>query len=111
MLNSECTSNLPLIDRELGDSLTGIVRGIEKEGLRVTAKSYISQKVHPEALGSTLTHPSITTDYSEALLEFITPTNTGVEETVEYLSKLHAFTLSNIPEQVIWPEHAVPVER
>jgi len=103
MLNSECTSNLPLIDRELGDSLTGIVRGIEKEGLRVTAKSYISQKVHPEALGSTLTHPSITTDYSEALLEFITPTNTGVEETVEYLSKLHAFTLSNIPEQVIWP--------
>ncbi|MGA4816326.1 hypothetical protein ACPA9J_19865 [Pseudomonas aeruginosa] len=33
---------------------------------------------HPRALGSTLTHPQITTDYSEALLEFITPTETDV---------------------------------
>lgn len=103
MLNSECTSTLSLIDRDLGSRLSDIVRGIEKEGLRVTADSQIAQNNHPSALGSTLIHPSITTDYSEALLEFITPTSTDVEATIDYLTKLHAFTLRNTPGEVIWP--------
>jgi len=103
MLDSECTSTLSLIDDDLARSLSGIVRGIEKEGLRVTPSNNIAQNRHPEALGSTLTHPSITTDYSEALLEFITPTSSSVEDTVAYLSKLHAFTLKNIPDETIWP--------
>ena len=103
MLNSECTSTLSLIDRELGSHLSGIIRGVEKEGLRVTADSLIAQDRHPQSLGSTLTHPSITTDYSEALLEFITPTHNGVEATIDYLSQLHAYTLANTKDQVIWP--------
>jgi len=103
MLNSECTSSLPLVDDELASTLSGIVRGVEKEGLRVTKESHIAQTAHQTELGSTLTHPSITTDYSEALLEFITPVLNGVEETVEYLSDLHAFTSSNIGEERIWP--------
>ena len=41
--------------------------GIEKESLRVDRAGYISQRPHPEALGSALTHPTITTDFSEAL--------------------------------------------
>ena len=52
--------------------LCGIVRGIEKESLRVSPSGHIATTAHPKALGSALTHPSITTDYSEALLEFIT---------------------------------------
>ncbi len=48
-------------------------RGLEKEGLRVDAHGHIAQTPHPHALGSKLTHPHITTDYSEALLEYITP--------------------------------------
>ena len=48
-----------------------INRGIEKESLRITPDGRLAQTPHPAALGSALTHPSITTDYSEALLEFI----------------------------------------
>ncbi len=103
MLNSECTSNLSLVDDEIASTLTGIVRGVEKEGLRVTEQAQIAQTEHPQALGSTLTHPSITTDYSEALLEFITPVLNDVEDTIGYLSDLHAFTSTNIDQERIWP--------
>lgn len=85
------------------DALADIQRGIEKEGLRVTSDGSISQAGHPGVLGSTLTHPSITTDYSESLLEFITPKQRGVEETIDYLSDLHSFTLRNLADEVVWP--------
>ena len=103
MFDSECNSTLSLIDSDLSKTLTGIGRGIEKEGLRVTQSNQISQSAHPIALGSTLTHPSITTDYSEALLEFITPKNESIEETVDYLVGLHQFTVDNIGEELVWP--------
>ena len=103
MLNSECTSTLSLVDDELASTLSDIVRGVEKEGLRVTPELHVAQTMHQPALGSTLTHPSITTDYSEALLEFITPVLTGVEETITYLSDLHTYTSSNIEHERIWP--------
>lgn len=85
------------------NALADIQRGIEKEGLRVASDGSISQNAHPQALGSTLTHPSITTDYSESLLEFITPKQRGVEETVDYLSDLHSFALKNLAQEVVWP--------
>lgn len=103
MFDSECTSTLPVIDNELAKTLVGIQRGVEKEGLRVLSDSSIAQTAHPLALGSALTHPSITTDYSEALLEFITPKLVGVEQTIDFLSDLHCFTLANIEEELIWP--------
>ena len=103
MFDSECNSTLSLVDSDLSKTLTGIGRGIEKEGLRVTQTNHIAQSVHPVALGSTLTHPSITTDYSEALLEFITPKNESIEETVNYLTDLHRFTVDNIGEELVWP--------
>ena len=53
-----------------------IERGIEKESLRVTKKGYISNKKHPETLGSSYTNPSITTDFAESLIEIVTPTYT-----------------------------------
>lgn len=103
MLHSECTSTLSLITDELIPHLQGIGRGVEKEGLRVKPCDGIAQDGHPESLGSTLTHGSITTDYSEALLEFITPKQTNIDDTVAYLSTLHQYTLKNIGEQLIWP--------
>jgi glutamate--cysteine ligase len=84
-------------------ALVDIQRGIEKEGLRVTSDIEVSQVGHPSALGSTLTHPSITTDYSEALLEFITPKCVSIEDTIAYLSDLHSFSLRHLPGEVIWP--------
>lgn len=53
--------------------LTDGLRCIEKESLRVTPDGMIAFTPHPRALGSALTHPEFTTDYSEALIELITP--------------------------------------
>ncbi|MCB1666423.1 MAG: glutamate--cysteine ligase [Pseudomonadales bacterium] len=75
-----------------------IRRGVEKESLRVTHQGYLAQTRHPTCLGSTLTHPHITTDYSEALLELITPVSTSIEETLSFLHDLHTYTYSVLPE-------------
>jgi predicted molibdopterin-dependent oxidoreductase YjgC len=42
-----------------------IRRGIEKESLRVSPQGRLAQTEHPLAMGSALTHPYITTDYSD----------------------------------------------
>ena len=83
--------------------LANIQRGVEKEGLRITPEGDIAQTRHPEALGSTLTHPFITTDYSEALLEFITEPSKKSADTVKRLCNLHSYTFSNIADELIWP--------
>jgi len=68
--------------------LQRIRRGVEKESLRVTAsQATLAQTPHPAALGSALTHPSITTDYSEALLEFITPVASSIAATEQALDR------------------------
>lgn len=84
-------------------TLKGMVRGIEKEALRVGELGFIAQTGHPAALGSALTHPSITTDYSEALLEYISPVLGGAEQSIEFLEQLHGFTLRNSCADLIWP--------
>ncbi len=77
-------------------------RGLEKESLRVTPEGYISEKPHFESLGSALTHPSITTDYSEALLEFVTPIYNDPREMLKYLEELHLFTLKQMGDELLW---------
>jgi glutamate--cysteine ligase len=89
--------------QKIDPSALQFVRGIEKEGLRVNADSQISQAPHPEALGSALTHTHITTDYSEALLEFITPAERDPKVVLDTLKELHAFTASQIGAERIWP--------
>ena len=69
-----------LLDSDAAATLAGIRRGIEKESLRITTDGTLAQTPHPAALGSALTHPYITTDYSEALLEFITPPSTELHK-------------------------------
>ncbi len=79
-------------------------RGVEKEGLRVDAEGFISQTDHPKVLGSALTHPNITTDYSEALLELITPVTESVDDLFDALGRIHRFVQANLPEgEVLWP--------
>lgn len=78
-------------------------RGIEKEGLRVNADTQINQQPHPASLGSTLTHSSITTDYSEALLEFITPVKDNPDDVLDFLDKVHRYSFSKLAGQYIWP--------
>ena len=87
----------------LGPSpFTGRRVGVEKESLRVDRAGYISQRPHPAELGSALTHPTITTDFSEALLEFVTPAYRGIRETSRSLRRLHQFTYPLIGDEVLW---------
>lgn len=80
----------------------GFLKGVEKEGLRVDRNGFIAQTPHPEALGSALTHPQITTDYSEALLELITPVCTSTREMMESLRNTHRFVQQNLGDEVFW---------
>ena len=66
-------------------------RGLERESLRVTSDGHIAQTPHPRSLGSSLTNPHITTDYSEALIELVTPTFNDNEALLQYLGDLHQF--------------------
>lgn len=86
-------------------SLRGILRGLEKESLRVTPKGTLAQTDHPLGLGSALTHPHITTDYSEALLEFITDPFADVEPLLKQLDDIHRFTYSELitNRERLWP--------
>jgi len=84
------------------DLLLGINRGIEKESLRITPQGKLAQTPHPEGLGSALTHSSITTDYSEALLEFITPVNDSVEGSLTTLENIHRFVYSQLGDEILW---------
>ena len=84
-------------------ALRGIQHGIEREGLRVSADGTLSQLSHPPALGSALTHECITTDFSESLLEFITPPDTSVNTTLSQLSDIHTHVYLQINQEQIWP--------
>ncbi|MDT0603010.1 glutamate--cysteine ligase [Thalassotalea castellviae] len=84
-------------------ALTGIGRGIEREGLRVLSQGRLSEHDHYHNLGAALTHPNITTDYSECLLEFITPVSHSPEEAIAQLRDTQKFTLSQINDELIWP--------
>jgi glutamate--cysteine ligase len=104
-------------DREL---LRGGRKGIEKESLRVTPEGAIATTEHPRALGSALTHPYITTDYSEALLELITPAFPAVDETIDFLCDVHQYVYDSLHDELLWTasmpcavedDHSVPIAR
>ena len=85
-----------------GSDLSLMRRGIEKESLRVNQDGTIAQTRHPLALGSALTHPYITTDYSEALVELVTPPCSSVRDTLNFLDSLHHFVVRNIESETLW---------
>ena len=62
---------------------------------------------HPIALGSALTHPRITTDYSEALLELITGTHQRVDGLMDEIDLIHRITVAGLGQELIW-NHSMP---
>ncbi len=82
--------------------LQGMMRGLEKEALRVQPDGWLAQTPHPAALGSTLTHPNITTDYSEALIELITPPCESIDSALGWLDDLHRYTYAHIGSERLW---------
>jgi glutamate--cysteine ligase len=82
----------------LNNSLTGI----EKENLRITPSAHIAQTPHPIQLGASLTHPFITTDYSESLLEMVTPPVKGTASLLAWLEKLHTYIYPHLGSELLW---------
>lgn len=76
--------------------------GIEKESLRVAQSGGISQKDHPPVLGSALTNPYITTDFSEALTELITPPCDSIRQALSFLDDIQRFVYSNLDDETLW---------
>ncbi|MBV2180745.1 MAG: glutamate--cysteine ligase [Castellaniella sp.] len=94
------------------DLLRNILRGIEKEGLRVDATGALVDTPHPIALGSALTNGHITTDYSESLLELITSPISTPAALIQELTDIHTFVSLRNPGEAIWnqsmPAHLPP---
>jgi glutamate--cysteine ligase len=81
------------------ERLRGMRRGLEKESLRSQPDGRLALTPHPAALGSALTHPHITTDYSESQLELITGVHASVESCLAELQEVHQFTLRSLQAQ------------
>ncbi len=94
--------------------------GLEKESLRVAKQGGMAMTPHPASLGSPLTHPWITTDYSEALMEFITPPFEDFRQSLEFLSDLQTFVYEHLSDELLWAtsmpcvlrgEQSIPIAR
>lgn len=101
-------------------ALRNIRRGIEKESLRVGADGALAADPHPRGLGAALTHPHITTDFSESQLELITGVHTDVEACLDELTRIHQVVYRQIGGQMLWcasmpcglpGDNAIPIGR
>ncbi|CAG7594786.1 glutamate--cysteine ligase [Candidatus Vallotia tarda] len=94
------------------------LQGIEKEGLRVRRDGRLEATPHPASLGSALMNNQLTTDYSEALLEIITPAEHATDVMLEQLDILHRYVYESIGDELLWntsmpcilpPEEQIPI--
>lgn len=84
------------------NTLLGIRRGIEKESLRALHGGSLALTPHPTALGAALTHPHITTDYSESQLELITGVHAGVDACLGELTEVHQAVYRALADERLW---------
>ncbi|ELY6275054.1 glutamate--cysteine ligase [Cronobacter muytjensii] len=85
------------------EALKGIRRGLERETLRVTPEGELATTGHPESLGAALTHKWITTDFAEALLEFITPVDGDIDHMLTVMRDIHRHTARMLGDERMWP--------
>ncbi|HEU4375359.1 MAG TPA: glutamate--cysteine ligase, partial [Telluria sp.] len=109
-MSNQLTRRLALLDDDAHRALLGEgLRGIERETLRVDHDGMLARTPHPAQLGSALTHPQITTDYAEALLEFITPAEHDIGLTLHKLDAIHRYAYTKLGEEMLWSE-SMPCE-
>jgi glutamate--cysteine ligase len=82
--------------------LRGGRKGVEKESLRVAPDGFIAQTRHPPALGAPLTNEHITTDFSESLIELVTPPFGETWELLQYLCDIHQFVYRHLDDELLW---------
>jgi glutamate--cysteine ligase len=103
-----------VVDRSFERRLAGLInsgergvlrggrKGVEKESLRVSPDGEIVQSLHPSALGAPLTNDNITTDFSESLIELVTPPFLESWELLQYLCDIHQFVYRHLGEELLW---------
>ncbi|HEY0800244.1 MAG TPA: glutamate--cysteine ligase [Steroidobacteraceae bacterium] len=103
-----------LVDKNFERRLAGLInsgeravlrggrKGVEKESLRVTPEGDIAHTRHPEGLGAPLTNEHITTDFSESLIELVTPPFGETWELLQYLCDLHQFVYRHLADELLW---------
>ena len=91
-----------LINGGQPEILQGGRKGVEKESLRVEPSGALAHTPHPRLLGSALTNEHITTDYSESLIELVTPAFTTTWELLQYLLDLHQFVYRHLGDELLW---------
>lgn len=77
--------------------------GLERETLRIDSQGTIAKTPHPQSLGSPLTHPYISTDFSEQQLEWNTPPQSTFNGAKKFLEHLMHFSLQKNPKELFWP--------
>jgi glutamate--cysteine ligase len=82
--------------------LRGGRKGVEKESLRVSPSGDIVHSLHPGALGAPLTNENITTDFSESLIELVTPPFGESWELLQYLCDIHQFVYRHLDDELLW---------
>jgi len=82
--------------------LTGIRRGLEKESLRSQENGRLAMSPHPKALGSALTHPHITTDFSESQVELITSVHADAQACIDQLTDVQQNTMRALGDEMLW---------
>jgi glutamate--cysteine ligase len=103
-----------VVDRKFERRLAGLInsgergalrggrKGVEKESLRVSPDGVIAQTRHPFALGAPLTNQNITTDFSESLIELVTPPFLKSGELLQYLCDIHQFVYRHLDDELLW---------
>ena len=91
-----------LASSDFEEALSTSKIGLEKESLRVLPEGGISQAPHPVAWGAPLTNPQITTDFSEALAELVTPPCDSVAEVIQSLDDIQNFIYRNLDNEILW---------
>ena len=91
-----------LASSDIEEALATSKIGLEKESLRVLPEGGIAQTPHPVAWGSPLTHPMITTDFSEALAELVTPPCESVTEVIQSLDDIQNFIYRSLDNEILW---------
>jgi len=119
-LNSQLERITKHLQQVSSDDLSIGLKGLEKESLRVSPQGSISSAAHPNAFGSALCHPYITTDYSEALVELVTGAKSSGDDALAELEKIHQFVYANLAGERLWVasmpcvlhgEESIPIAR
>ncbi|WP_343638356.1 glutamate--cysteine ligase [Roseateles sp.] len=83
--------------------LAGMRRGVEKESLRaLPTGASLALTPHPTALGSALTHETVTTDFSESQLELITGVHASAEACERELTEIHQAVVRSLGDELMW---------